>query len=197
MTFHYWCLFVSDVCSSHKTIISNDMHQPCIGICMYIYTLLGTRVHLLIYWLTEMNPDVLFCCCSPSTSRFNVLSMQRSFSAFSGSLNQSACFTSDLLYPHSVSSYRTVTHSVYIFCVFGVVCTILCNSRDYRDCCVWNSQLLKSDQPIWHQQPCHVQSHEDHMFSTFWCLKLALTEKFWPVCMIICIMLLQKKRLSG
>lgn len=36
-----------------------------------------------------------------------------------------------------------------------------------------DQQYLKySDQSICHQQPCHVQSHRNHLSSSFWCLEL-------------------------
>lgn len=69
----------------------------CTTVPIYFIRNICTPTLVLIYWLTEMKPDVLFCCCSPPTPRFKVLSMLRSFSAFSGSLNQSGCFTSDLV----------------------------------------------------------------------------------------------------
>ncbi len=70
-------------------------------------------------------------------------------------------FSSDLWHQQGIFIHTTAAH--LIFSLF----------RSVRWLCVKipvDQQFLKySDQPVWHQQPFHVQSHLNTLSSPFWC----------------------------
>ena len=93
-------------------------------------------------WLTEVEPNVVFCCCSPSASRFDVLYILRCFSAhhncteWLSELTQPFC-QPEAVWPFSVelSSARHFgpqnCHSLHVFFFF--------RTSNSRDCCAWRS----------------------------------------------------------
>jgi len=138
--------------------------------------------------LTEVAPVVVFCCCSPSSSGFDVLCVQRWCSAFFGwneclfalllpsyHLEPVCPFSSDLSHQQGIFVHTTDAH--WIFSVFR---TILCK----RWLCVKIPEdqrfLTYSDQPAWHQQPCHVQCHLNPFFFPNLILGLNFSKLSWP-----------------
>ncbi len=125
-------------------------------------------------YLTRAAPGVVFCCCSTSASGFDVLCVQRWYSAYIGCnewlfelllpfyhLYPVCPFSSDI--NKAFSSTRLPLTGYFLF--FGPF------SVNPRDGCVpVDQQFLKySDQPVWHQQPFHVQNHLNPLSSPFWC----------------------------
>lgn len=49
------------------------------------------------------------------------------------------------------------------------------------------SHLGKMTLYLWHHQPCHIQSHLDHIFSLFWCLVWTSESRLDHVYMAACI----------
>lgn len=66
--------------------------------CDFVY------ISLIISWLKGVEPDLVFCCCSPFVSRFDVLFVLRCFSFYHSSLVQSdnsslvSCFVFRVLF---------------------------------------------------------------------------------------------------
>ncbi len=126
-------------------------------------------------YLTGAAPGVVFCCWSPSASGFDVLCVQRcilqilvvtsdylSYCCLSIISNQSAHspLTSDINKAFS-STQLPLTGYFLFFRPFSV------NPRDGCVCVEIpvDQQFLKySDQPVWHQQPFHVQSLKSSFF---------------------------------
>jgi len=150
--------------------------------------------------LTGVAPGVVFCCCSSSASRFDVLCVQRCSSADLGcnewlfewllpsyQLEAVWPFSCDLWRQQDIFSQRTAAH--WIFSLFQ---TSLCEPWRW----LWekspvDQQFLKySDQPVWHQQPCHVQSHFNHLSSPNWCSVWTSAGRLDHVYMLKCTELL-------
>ncbi len=86
------------------------------------------------YYLTGAAPNVVFCCCSPSASGFDMWYVQRWYSAYLGCNEwlfelllpfyhfQPVCpFSSDLWHQQGILVYTTATHWI-----FSLSRTILC-----------------------------------------------------------------------
>ncbi len=124
-------------------------------------------------YLTGAAHGVVFCCWSPSASGFDVLCVQRWYSAYLGCnewlfelllsfyhLYPVFPFSSDLWHPQGIYVHTTAGH--WIFSLFRPF------SVNPRDGCARKSIdqhfLRYSDQPVWHQQPFHVQSLKSPFF---------------------------------
>ena len=141
-------------------------------------------------FLLLADRSVVFRCRSPSSSRFHELCVQRWYSAFSGcdeclfelllpscDLEPVCPISSDLSHQRGMFIHTAAAH--WIFSLFQ---TILC--KPYRWLCVKipvDQQFLEySEQPVWHQQPCHVQSHLTSSFFPILMLGLNLSKLSWP-----------------
>lgn len=99
-----------------------------------------TRSHFSVF----CQSGVVFCCSNPSNSRFSHSEMPSAQSKLA-----------ILLWPHCLLS---------LFQPFSV------KSRDGWAWTPANQEFLKySYQPVWHQQPCSLQSHWNQLSSPFWC----------------------------
>ncbi len=98
--------------------------------------------------------------------------------------NQSAAFS---WHQQGIFVHTTAAH--WIFSLFR---TILC--KPWRWLCVKipvDQQFFKySDQPIWHQQSFHVQSHLNTLSSPFWCSVWTSASRLHHIWMPKCIELL-------
>uniref|UniRef100_A0A3B4ZJ67 L1 transposable element RRM domain-containing protein n=1 Tax=Stegastes partitus TaxID=144197 RepID=A0A3B4ZJ67_9TELE len=82
--------------------------------------------------LTGVIPGVVFCCCSPSASRFNMLCVQRCYSAYLGcnkwlfelllpfyQLKPVCPFSSDLWHQQGICAHRYFVSLDFFFLIFG------------------------------------------------------------------------------
>lgn len=83
--------------------------------------LVPTATSAFCFWLTVMEPDMIFCCCSSSVSRFNMLCIPICFSAHHSCTE----WLSELPYSFSVSSNQSFFVPELLFAPFWV------HSRDY------------------------------------------------------------------
>ena len=92
--------------------------------------------NLSCFWLTKVEPGVVFCCCSPSASWFEILCILIGFSAHHNcrvvtwpwpfcQLKPALPFSVDLSHQHGVSICRTAAY--WMFSVFR---TILSKTRE-------------------------------------------------------------------
>lgn len=79
-------------------------------------------------------------------------------------------FSFDLSQQQSVSTHKSVTHSMSLYVLY---CLKFPGDQQF---------IKYSSQPIWHRHPCHDQSHRYRTFSSFWYLIRTLAETLDPVC---------------
>lgn len=74
------------------------------------------------------------------------------------------------LWKQVVSTYRTVGHSVFLFCCCCCLFYESCDVKNWRLLCVkyWDEHFMKhSNQPFCYQQPCHDQNDRDQVVLFF------------------------------
>ena len=122
-------------------------------------------------WLTEVEPVVVLCCCSPSASRLDVLSIPRCLSALH---NCTVCGSAYLSYgSFSVSlailCWPLSNQQGISVCRIGTHWVFRCFSHhsEYTlETVVPGDQQLQiySNKPVCHQQSCHGWNHREDIF---------------------------------
>lgn len=102
---------VCTITALHKDYCTNPLCAETEIYCSVLVSL--CPLQSLCSWLTKKEPNKVFCCCSSSVSRFDVLCVPRCFSAHY--IVQSFCqfklvwpFSADLLHRQSVTIWRSM-----------------------------------------------------------------------------------------
>lgn len=160
--------------------------------CHWASTSRANIQHTFPVFSWQDDTGLVFCCCSPSLQRFDVLCIQRSYSAFLGC--KKWLFYLLLLFyymkpfflfwPFNINkaflSIQLLLPECFLF--FGPLCV------NPRDDCVSESQLFPkySDQPAWHPQPRDIESHLNRFSYPFCCSvcrsAICLDHVFMPNC---------------
>lgn len=113
-----------------------------------------TYTHRPLYQVHLASTSVVFCCCSPSASRFDMLCVQRCSSAYL------SCNEFELLWPFYLNC-----RSLDIFSFSDLSLSTLEMVVPESPSRSAGSEILRPARLD--QQPCHLQSHLNHLSSPF------------------------------